>query len=216
MRSFRTLAATGEAEIRVQGSRFLALASPLETEDAARSLVAERARRMWDATHHCSAWVLRDGIRRANDAGEPGGSAGPPILAAIEGAGLVDCCVVVTRYYGGVPLGIGGLVRAYGDAAAQALSLAPRRTGTLAVRFRICYPYLLTGPVMRALGRSGATDIHHGYAPGGSRGAVEVTVRVGEEATFRDLLQEQTAGSVEPELLGRTILYVLDAPRAGV
>ncbi len=64
-------------------------------------------------------------------------------------------------------------MRAYGDAAAQALSLAPRRTGTLAVRFRICYPYLLTGPVMRALGRSGATDIHHGYAPGGSRGAVE-------------------------------------------
>ncbi len=171
---------------------------------------------MWDATHHCSAWVLRDGIRRANDAGEPGGSAGPPILAAIEGAGLVDCCVVVTRNYGGVPLGIGGLVRAYGDAAAQALALAPRRTGTLAVRFRICYPYLLTGPVMRALGRSGATDIHHGYAPGGSRGAVEVTVRVGEEATFRDLLQEQTGGSVEPELLGRTILYVLDAPRAGV
>jgi hypothetical protein len=84
------------------------------------------------------------------------------------------------------------------------------------VRFRISYPYLLTGPVMRALGRSGATDIHHGYEPGGSRGAVELAVRVGEEATFRDLLQEQTGGSVEPELLGRTILYVLDAPRAGV
>lgn len=216
MRSFRTLAAPGDAEIRVQGSRFLALASPVETEDAARALVAERARRMWDATHHCSAWVLREGIRRANDAGEPGGSAGPPILAAIEGAGLVDCCVVVTRYYGGVPLGIGGLVRAYGDVAARALALAPRRTGTLAVRFRIRYPYLLTGAVMRALGRSGASEIHHGYAPGGSRGAVELAVRVGEEATFRDLLQEQTGGSIQPEVLGRTILYALDAPPAGV
>ncbi len=216
MRSFRTLAAPGEAEIRVQGSRFLALASPIETEEAACARLAERARRMWDATHHCSAWVLREGIRRANDAGEPGGSAGAPILAAIEGAGLLDCCVVVTRYYGGVPLGIGGLMRAYGDAAAQALAVTPRRTGTLAVRFRIRYPYLLTGAVMRALGRSGATDIHHGYAPGGSRGAVELAVGVGEEAILRDLLQEQTGGAVEPELLGRTILYALDAPTAGV
>lgn len=216
MRSFQTLAAPGEAEIRVQGSRFLALASPVQTEDAARALVADQARRMWDATHHCSAWVLRSGVRRANDAGEPGGSAGPPILVAIEGARLVDCSVVVTRHYGGVPLGIGGLMRAYGEAAAQALAAAPRRTGTHAVRFRIRYPYLLTGAVMRALGRSGATDIHHGYAPGGSRGAVEFAVRVGEEAIFRDLLQEQTGGSVEPELLGRTVLYTLDAPRDAV
>jgi putative IMPACT (imprinted ancient) family translation regulator len=216
VRSFRTLAASGEAETRVQGSRFLAVAAPVESEAAARSLLAARAERMWDATHHCSAWVLRDGTRRANDAGEPGGSAGAPILAAIEGAGLVDCCVIVTRYYGGVPLGIGGLVRAYGDAAARALAAVGTRTGTLAVRFRLRYPYALTGAVMRTLGRSAAAEIHHGYAPGGSRGAVEFAVCVGEEATFRDVLQEQTGGAVEPELLGPTILYALDAPRAQV
>ena len=215
MRSFHTLAGSGSSELRERGSKFLALAVPVESEDAARAVVAERERSMWDATHHCSAWALRDGIRRANDAGEPGGSAGAPILAAIEGAGLADCCVVVTRYYGGVPLGIGGLIRAYGESAAQALSSAPKQTGTLAVRFRVRYLYTHTAAVMRALARLGASEVHHGYAPGGSRGAVEFSIPEGDQDAARAALRDGTGGAVEAELLRTTILYTLDALPSG-
>ncbi|MBV9775326.1 MAG: YigZ family protein, partial [Gemmatimonadetes bacterium] len=159
MEAFVTLAAPGEAETRVKASTFLALAVPVTTEEEARAVVAARAKAMFDATHHCSAWRLRGGTGRANDAGEPSGSAGAPILAAIDGAGVVDCCVVVTRYYGGTKLGVGGLVRAYGEAAALALAEAPRRAGVLAARLRVRYPYEHTAPVMRMLERVGADAV---------------------------------------------------------
>ena len=104
---FVTLAAPAEAQIREKVSVFLARAAPVETE--ARAVLAEREKAMWDATHHCSAWSLRSGTRRGNDAGAP-------ILAA----GLTDCVVVVTRWYGGTRLGVGGLMRAYGEAIGRA------------------------------------------------------------------------------------------------
>jgi hypothetical protein len=130
MDTFVTLAGDGVAQTRVKGSTFAALAAPAPDEAEARARLAAREREMWDATHHGSAWRMRGGTVRANDAGEPSGSTGAPILAAIDGAGLTDCVVIVTRYYGGTKLGVGGLVRAYGDAAAEALAAAPRRVGT--------------------------------------------------------------------------------------
>ena len=151
-----TPAGPATAQPRDLGSRFLALAAPVCEEAGARAVLQERERQMFDAAHHCSAWRLRDGTGRANDAGEPSGSAGAPILAAIDGAGLVDCCVVVTRYFGGTKLGVGGLVRAYGEAAALALEGAPRRGGVRAVRLRVRYPYEHTAAVMRMLERVGA------------------------------------------------------------
>src|SRR3954449_12162760 len=93
---FLALAGPGEAETRVKASVFLAHAAPVASEEEARSVLAAREKAMWDANHHCSAWKLRGGIARANDAGEPNSSAGAPILAAIEGAGLVDTLVIVT------------------------------------------------------------------------------------------------------------------------
>ncbi|MDP9347547.1 MAG: YigZ family protein, partial [Gemmatimonadota bacterium] len=105
MEAFLTLSAPGEAETRIKASRFLALAAPAVSEEEARAVLASRARERFDATHHCSAWRLRGGVSRANDGGEPSGSAGAPILAAIEGEALTDCVVVVTRYYGGTKLG---------------------------------------------------------------------------------------------------------------
>ena len=113
-------------------------------------------------------------MRRANDAGEPSGSAGAPILAAIEGAGITDCIVIVTRWYGGTKLGVGGLVRAYGDAAARALEAAPRRIGVEAARLAIQYPYAHTAAVMRAMERAGAEEVEHGYAASGDAGIVEI------------------------------------------
>lgn len=204
---FVTLAGPGEAQTRVKASVFLATAWPVETEDEARAILAAREKAMWDATHHCNAWKLRGGAARANDAGEPGGSAGAPILAAIEGAGVVDVLVIVTRWYGGTRLGVGGLVRAYGEAAALALEAAPRRTGTVAERLRVRYPYAHTAAVMRVLERAGAAGIEHGYADSGDAGVVEFGVPASRTGMVREELREATAGAVAPEPLGATVLY---------
>ena len=205
--SFVTLAGPGTADTRIRASTFHALAVPVQTEEEARAVVAARAKEMFDAAHHCSAWRLRDGMARANDAGEPSGSAGAPILAAVEGAGVTDCCVVVTRYFGGTKLGVGGLVRAYGEAAALALEAAPRRAGVRAVRLRVRYPYEHTAAVMRMLERTGADEVEHGYAAGGTQGEVEFAVAASAEEEVREQLREETAGSVAPERTGETVLY---------
>ena len=204
---FLTLAAPAEAQTRVKASVFLAYAAPVASEEEARAILAERAKAMWDATHHCSAWRLRGGVSRANDAGEPGGSAGAPILAAIEGAGVMDAIVIVTRWYGGTKLGVGGLVRAYGDAAALALEGAPRRVGTVAVRLRVRYPYEHTAAVMRVLERAGAAEVEHGYAETGDAGVAEFSVPAGAQATVRDELRESTSGALAPERVGDRVLY---------
>jgi uncharacterized YigZ family protein len=204
---FVTLAAPAEAQIREKASVFLAYAAPVATEAEARAVLAEREKARWDATHHCSAWSLRSGIRRGNDAGEPSGSAGAPILAAIEGAGLTDCVVVVTRWYGGTRLGVGGLVRAYGEAAARALQAAPRRTGVEAARLRIRYPYAHTAAVMRALERAGARQVEHGYAEAGEAGIVDLAVPAGAVEALADELREGTAGAVFAERTGDLVLY---------
>ena len=119
-----TLAAPASHAIEVKHSRFLAQAAPVESAVEALAFLAELART--PATHHC--WAYRIGAEyRSSDDGEPAGTAGRPILAAIDGQGFDRVMVVVTRWYGGVNLGAGGLVRAYGGAAAECLRTAERR-----------------------------------------------------------------------------------------
>lgn len=129
-----TLAGEARLQQDIKKSRFLAIAAPAETADAALAFVARVGTR--DATHNC--WAYRIGANyRFNDDGEPGGSAGRPILAAIEGQGLDRVVVVVTRWFGGVKLGVGGLVRAYGGCAAECLRLAERRAVVERVPLRV-------------------------------------------------------------------------------
>ena len=212
--AFITLAGRGEAELRVRGSRFLAVAAPAATEEAARELLTSLQRLHFDATHHCSAWRFREGSWRANDAGEPGGSAGAPILAAIDADGLIDTAVIVIRYFGGTKLGVGGLVRAYGDAAAAALAVASRREGMPAVHVRIPYEYSHTAPVMRVLDSAGAAEVRHGFASGGAAAVVEATVPLGDLQPLRETLRETTAGAVQVETTGTSVLY-RRLPRSG-
>ena len=209
---FLTLASAAEAETRVRGSRFLALAAPVRDEEGARALVESRQRERFDATHHCSAWRLHEGGWRANDAGEPSGSAGAPILAAIDGAGVRDCAVVVTRYYGGTKLGVGGLVRAYGEAAALALRGAPRLRAVPAELCRIRYAYEHTAAVMRTLERAGAARVEHGFSAGGTDGVVRFALPGGAGPLLDEALREQTSGAVTAERTGRTVLYEPPAP----
>ncbi|WP_446663655.1 IMPACT family protein [Flexivirga sp. B27] len=124
--SYRTIAAQCTGEIEISRSRFLADIRRVDSEEAARAVVAEIRGTHRDARHHCSAFVIgpRAQLQRSNDDGEPSGTAGAPILAALTGAGLSDVVAVVTRWFGGTLLGTGGLTRAYGGAVDAALEAA--------------------------------------------------------------------------------------------
>lgn len=115
--------------IKVQRSEFIAVAFPARDEEAFQATLDNLRKEMHDATHHCWAYRMVENQlvhERSSDAGEPSGTAGRPILQAIEDADLFDAAVVVVRYFGGVKLGTGGLARAYRDAAREVLHEAPR------------------------------------------------------------------------------------------
>ena len=122
--SLHTLATAASHSIEVRHSRFIAHAVPVANVDDALHALADVS--VADATHNCWAWRI-GGEYRSNDDGEPAGTAGRPILAAIDGQGIDEVIVVVTRWFGGIKLGSGGLVRAYGGAAAECLRRAERR-----------------------------------------------------------------------------------------
>lgn len=157
--SYLTLAGAARAETRVQRSRFLALVAPAADEEQARTLVRAEAERYHDARHACFAWRLgADPNPRElrNDDGEPSGTAGEPILAALRRAGCSDCVGVVVRYFGGVKLGTGGLARAYGEAAEMALAAATERRILLGRTFSLELPYALQKTLRHLLaGRQG-------------------------------------------------------------
>ena len=112
---YLTLLRAAQDEYIVQKSRFLCDAAPCETEEEALAFLQDKRTRYRDATHHCYAYIIGEnqGIIRYSDDGEPGGTAGMPILDVLRSARLVNCCAVVVRYFGGTLLGTGGLVRAY-------------------------------------------------------------------------------------------------------
>lgn len=119
-----TLAAPATHALEVRHSRFLAHAAPVDAPAAAMAFIARASEP--DATHNCWAWRIGQEYRSSDD-GEPAGTGGRPILATIDGQGCDRVAVVVTRWYGGIKLGAGGLVRAYGGTAAECLRLAERR-----------------------------------------------------------------------------------------
>lgn len=121
-----TIAAPVEHELVIKKSRFLGLAHPVDSPEDAEAVIARVKKQAWDARHHCVAMVtgLLGDQARSSDDGEPSGTAGMPILEVVRRRELTDVVVVVTRYFGGVKLGAGGLVRAYSSAASETLDLA--------------------------------------------------------------------------------------------
>jgi len=154
----RTLAARTRFTLGpVKGSRFVATLGPARDPEEAQALL-DGVRGEWpNATHHCWAWRLSDGRTRSSDDGEPGGSAGRPILAQIEGHGIEDAVVIVTRWYGGTKLGVGGLIRAYGGCAGRALDAATVVETTRTVPMILTHAYADTGVVQAALRAAGLT-----------------------------------------------------------
>ena len=187
--SHETLAGDTQHEIEVKRSRFLALAHPVESIEQALAWIDQI--RVIDATHNC--WALRVGeTYRSSDDGEPGGSAGRPILAAIDGSGLDGVAVVVVRWYGGTKLGVGGLIRAYGGAAAECLRQAPRRQVLEMQRARINAPFEHSGAVynfcsQHQLSREAETHTPHGLS-------LTVSLVKSELSILQDGLRDATRG----------------------
>lgn len=123
---YKTIGRTASDEFIVNKSRFIGYAAPCETEEAALSFLRAIREKHKDATHNCYAYVIGEnaGVMRYSDDGEPGGTAGLPMMSVLQQRGVVNCCVVVTRYFGGVLLGAGGLVRAYSHGCVIALNAA--------------------------------------------------------------------------------------------
>ena len=136
------------AAYEVNKSKFLAHVRHVETEEAARDFVQMIRKKYFDATHNCSAWVLglRGDKQKSNDDGEPGGTAGNPILETIKKNELTDCAIVVTRYFGGIKLGAGGLIRAYSHTAALGIanSKLVRMTTFKRISLTLEYNFLAT------------------------------------------------------------------------
>lgn len=175
-------------------SRFLARAAPCVDGDAAQRWLA--ANRDSEATHNC--WAYRIGTTyRSSDDGEPGGTAGRPILAAIDGSGLDAIVVLVIRWYGGIKLGAGGLVRAYGGVAAECLRLAARIEHHPQVRLRLRCGFAQLGTVHRLLQNHAATldgETHH--ADGAT---LQLRVRSDVQATLATALRDATRGQATLE-----------------
>ena len=151
--SYLTLAAPAEAALRERSSKFLAYAWPVRSEEEIRTHLEALRKRYYDATHHCYAWRLgADGASwRANDDGEPSGTAGKPILGQLLSREVTDCLVVVVRYFGGTKLGVPGLIAAYKEAAAAVLDAAEIVERTVDRLIRVDFPYVAMNEIMRVV-----------------------------------------------------------------
>jgi uncharacterized YigZ family protein len=193
---YNTVKGYGENEINIERSRFIAYVNRAETEEEAQAFIADIKKKHWDANHNCSAYMIGEHnlIQKANDDGEPSGTAGVPMLEVLKKRGLKDTVVVVTRYFGGIKLGAGGLIRAYGKATSEGLNatgIVERKLMRI-MKTKIDYTWL--GKVENEVRSSHyqLKDIHY-------LDAVDVEVYVEEAAKeqFNEWMTELTNGQGE-------------------
>jgi uncharacterized YigZ family protein len=193
---YLTVKGYGENEINIQKSRFIAYIDRAETEEQAQEFIQKIKKQNWDATHNCSAYLIgeQDQIQKANDDGEPSGTAGVPILEVLKKKKLKDTVVVITRYFGGIKLGAGGLIRAYGKATSEGLNATGIVERKLMAIMHTTIDYTLLGKVENELRSSIYTikDIHY-------QDKVEIEAYVEENQTesFTAWMVELTNGQGE-------------------
>ena len=194
---YRTLKGFGSARFVIKKSVFIGYASPADSEGEARAFIEKIRTHHSDATHNVSAYLINDGKNfaiRYDDDGEPKGSAGKAVLKVIQNKGLSNVVVVVTRYFGGIKLGYGGLVKAYSDAA----SLAIENAGIVEVyeteRFEVTFPYNLFHAVKETVDDAGGRVVNEEY---GELVKFTVETRRGEAKPLIELLTERTRGRIK-------------------
>jgi len=199
--AYVTLARTAEARFEVKKSIFIGSATHTETEEEARAFIDKIRREHADATHNCFAYVARGGTAaRCSDDGEPQGTAGMPILNVIKMSGATDLCVVVTRYFGGIMLGAGGLVRAYSHAARLAIDAAGIAVREYKDELTIVASYADYEKITRELPTFGATVDGSDFTD-----VVTLRVCVKTDATepFINRIKEISAGRAQVMITGR-------------
>lgn len=203
----RTIRRDGEHELEIKRSRFLCALARVADEEAAREFIARRRKEHWSATHNCTAYILGEdgGVQRSSDDGEPAGTAGVPMLEVLRHREMTDTVAVVTRYYGGVKLGAGGLIRAYGNAvsaAVDAVGVLERRRLLVVDVFA---DYVIGGRLESDLrdSRFPVRGVEYG-----DRVRVEVALPEAELAEFGVLLAELTGGRADLEVRGSTVVDV--------
>ncbi len=201
---YQTVAAASSAEVKIERSRFVGNIVPLDSRETAQLRYEELRARFHDATHNCFAW--RIGIEnqiesKYSDDGEPSGTAGRPILDAINSAQLTKVLVVVTRYFGGVKLGTGGLARAYREAAETTIAAATIVERSIVQRFEICFAHDDTSAVMKSLSDFDVKPEQTVYS---DLVTILGSIRLSRYAAFAASLIERTHGRCELLKLGVT------------
>jgi uncharacterized YigZ family protein len=190
---YYTVKGYGEHEINIQKSRFIAYVERAETEQDAQEFIQSIKKKHHDANHNCSAYLIgeHDQIQKANDDGEPSGTAGVPILEVLKKKKLKDTVVVITRYFGGIKLGAGGLIRAYGKATSEGLNAIGIVQRKLMRVMHTTIDYTLLGKVENELRSSAYSikDIHYE-----DKVEVETFVEDGETENFTAWMVEMTNG----------------------
>ena len=195
MTGYLTAAREGVAEYEDKHSRFIARVRPVRSEAEARAFIDDIRRSFADATHNVYAYLLREGnILRWSDDGEPGGTSGQPTLSVLQGAGLTDVCCVTTRYFGGILLGSGGLVRAYSSAARLALSQAGVARMTPWRKGAFTCSYARYERLRRLLEDRGARIEDASF---GAEVEIVFSAPETQAEAVGDLLRDMTAGDIE-------------------
>jgi uncharacterized YigZ family protein len=195
-KDYKTVKGYGEKEIVISKSRFIAYVDRAETEEEAMEFINKIKKKHHNATHNCSCYMIgeHDEIQKANDDGEPSGTAGVPMLEVLKKQGLKDTVVVVTRYFGGIKLGAGGLVRAYGKATTEGIAAAQVVERRLHHVMKVSIDYTWLGKVENEIRNSKYTLAEIQYTE-----SVDVIVHVlkDDEQAFVDWITELTNGQAE-------------------
>ncbi|MDE3723144.1 YigZ family protein [Nocardiopsis sp. N85] len=203
----RTIRRDGEHELEIKRSRFICALARVSDEEAAREFIARRRKEHWNAGHNCTAYVLGDdgGVQRSSDDGEPAGTAGVPMLEVLRHRAMTDTVAVVTRYFGGVKLGAGGLIRAYGNAVSTAIDAL----GVLERR-RLLVVDVHTDYVIGGRLESDLRDSRFHVRDVAYEDRVRVEVALPEEdlSDFEVRLAELTGGKADLEVRGTTVVDV--------
>ncbi|MFC0525401.1 YigZ family protein [Pontibacillus salicampi] len=196
LNSYFTVKGEGNDEIVIQKSRFIGYVKRVETEEEAKEFVQSIKKKHKDATHNCSAYMIgeTDHIQKAHDDGEPSGTAGVPILNVLKQKELKDTAVVITRYFGGIKLGAGGLIRAYGNATSEALNTTGIVRRQLMRTMTIKADYSLLGKLENELRSSPYSINRMEYL---EHVEIDVFVEEGSEETFTSWMVDLTSDQVE-------------------
>lgn len=199
--SYYTVKHFGQNEIVIQRSRFIAHIDRVTSEEAAQQFIDKIKKQHWNANHNCSAYMIgeNDQIQKANDDGEPTGTAGVPMLEVLKQRQLKDTVVVVTRYFGGVKLGAGGLIRAYSSATSEGLKAVGIVERSLAQIYKVTIDYHFLGKIENAIHSSSYTIKQMEYL---DKVSLELFVTVGEEEAFEEWITNLTNGQAAIEKTG--------------